>query len=302
MQDNTRISTSKMPSGFRTHDSVLSLGFSPCPNDTFMFDAMVNGKIDTEGLTFNVVMEDVETLNQQALRNELDISKISFAAYLNLTYQYQLLNSGSALGNGVGPLLISKSQILKSKIQNLTTAGPGKNTTANFLFSIFFPEAKKKVEMIFSEIEDAVLTGKADAGVIIHENRFTYEQKRLKKICDLGELWEKETGQPIPLGGIIVKRNFNEDLKQKIDRVLRKSVEYAFANPDSSRDYVKQHAQEMDEEVRKKHIALYVNEYSIDLGEKGKLAIETLFQKAAQLKLVNQISKDIFVQFPISSF
>ncbi len=302
MQDNTRISTSKMPSGFRTHDSVLSLGFSPCPNDTFMFDAMVNGKIDTEGLTFNVVMEDVETLNQQALRNELDISKISFAAYLNLTYQYQLLNSGSALGNGVGPLLISKSQILKSKIQNLTTAVPGKNTTANFLFSIFFPEAKKKVEMIFSEIEDAVLTGKADAGVIIHENRFTYEQKRLKKICDLGELWEKETGQPIPLGGIIVKRNFNEDLKQKIDRVLRKSVEYAFANPDSSRDYVKQHAQEMDEEVRKKHIALYVNEYSIDLGEKGKLAIETLFQKAAQLKLVNQISKDIFVQFPISSF
>lgn len=291
-----------MPSGFRTHDSVLSLGFSPCPNDTFMFDAMVNGKIDTEGLTFNVVMEDVETLNQQALRNELDISKISFAAYLNLTYQYQLLNSGSALGNGVGPLLISKSQILKSKIQNLTTAVPGKNTTANFLFSIFFPEAKKKVEMIFSEIEDAVLTGKADAGVIIHENRFTYEQKRLKKICDLGELWEKETGQPIPLGGIIVKRNFNEDLKQKIDRVLRKSVEYAFANPDSSRDYVKQHAQEMDEEVRKKHIALYVNEYSIDLGEKGKLAIETLFQKAAQLKLVNQISKDIFVQFPISSF
>lgn len=302
MQDNTRISTSKMPSGFRTHDSVLSLGFSPCPNDTFMFDAMVNGKIDTEGLTFNVVMEDVETLNQQALRNELDISKISFAAYLNLTYQYQLLNSGSALGNGVGPLLISKSQILKSQIPNLTTAVPGKNTTANFLFSIFFPEAKKKVEMIFSEIEDAVLTGKADAGVIIHENRFTYEQKGLKKICDLGELWEKETGQPIPLGGIIVKRNFNEDLKQKIDRVLRKSVEYAFANPDSSRDYVKQHAQEMDEEVRRKHIALYVNEYSIDLGEKGKLAIETLFQKAAQLKLVNQISKDIFVQFPISSF
>ncbi len=298
----------------------LTLGFSPCPNDTFMFDAMVHGKIDTEGLEFDVVMEDVETLNQHANKSKLDISKISFATFLNLTEKYQLLNSGSALGEGVGPLLICSSEFkvqssklllkdrieipvskadisnLKSQFADLKVAIPGKNTTANFLFSIFFPEAKNKVEMIFSEIEDAVLSGKADAGVIIHENRFTYEQKGLKKVCDLGELWEEETKQPIPLGGIAVRKNFPEEIKQKIDRVMRKSVEYAFAHPDSSYEYVKQHAQEMDESVRRKHIELYVNKYSVDLGEKGKQAIETLFSRAAETGLIHSIANAIFVE------
>jgi 1,4-dihydroxy-6-naphthoate synthase len=203
----------------------------------------------------------------------------------------------------VGPLLISKSEIhnpklpfsnLKSQISNLEVAIPGANTTANFLFSIFFPEAKNKKEMIFSEIEDAVLSGKADAGVIIHENRFTYEQKGLKKICDLGELWETETKQPIPLGGIAVKRSLPVEVQQKINRVMRRSVEFAFANPTSSFDYVKAHAQEMNEEVRKKHIALYVNQYSIDLGEKGRKAIETLFTKAVKAGIASSLRKDIF--------
>jgi 1,4-dihydroxy-6-naphthoate synthase len=274
-------------------DHALTLGFSPCPNDTFMFDAMVHGKIDTEGLAFEVVMEDVEALNQQAIRAELDVTKISFAAFTKVTDKYILLNSGSALGNGVGPLVISKTSNLE--VQDAMVAIPGVSTTANFLFSIFFPGVKNKVEMIFSEIEDAVLSGKADAGVIIHENRFTYEQRGLNKICDLGELWERETGQPIPLGGIAVKRNLSEDMQQKLNRVMRKSVEYAFANPASSYEYVRQHAQEMNEEVRQKHIALYVNEYSVDLAEKGRKAIDIFLEKAKQVGMINNIPGNVFV-------
>lgn len=239
-------------------------------------------------------MEDVETLNQRAFKGELDVTKLSFHAYAYLTNQYQLLNAGSALGRGCGPLLVQSS---KSKVQSFTNVAiPGKYTTANFLFSLAFPEVKNKVEMVFSEIEDAVLSGKVDAGVIIHENRFTYEQKGLKKIVDLGEFWEKQTNSPIPLGGIVVKRNLPEDVKWKIDRVLRKSVEYAFANPDASMTFVKQHAQEMSEEVMKKHIALYVNDFSVDLGEEGRRAVNTLFSKAEELGLIDKIEDEIFVK------
>ena len=280
----------------QTISDKLSLGFSPCPNDTFMFDAMVHGKVTTEGLDFEVIIEDVEALNQHALRGEADVTKLSFAAYTKVTDEYQLLDSGSALGNGVGPLLISHSSNLKSQILNLKIAIPGKNTTANFLFSFFFPEATKTTEMVFSEIEDAVLSGTVDAGVIIHENRFTYESRGLKKICDLGELWEKETGQPIPLGGIAVKRNLPAETKEKINRIVRRSVEFALANPGSSSDYVKLHAQEMDEEVRKKHIALYVNNYSVDLGAGGRKAIEIFFEKVLQAGIISSIPENIFVQ------
>lgn len=273
----------------------LSLGFSPCPNDTFMFDALVHGKVDTEGLQFDIVMDDVEALNQRALRGEPDISKISFAAYTKVTDKYQLLDAGSALGNGVGPLLISKISYLESHVPSLKVAIPGNNTTANFLFSFFFPQATEKAEMIFSQIEDAVFSGKADAGVIIHENRFTYEAKGLKKICDLGELWEKETHQPIPLGGIAVRRNIPAETKEKINRLVRRSVEFALANPASSFEYVKKHAQEMDEEVRKKHIAFYVNNYSVDLGTAGRKAIETFFEKAVQSGIIKATPRDIFL-------
>jgi 1,4-dihydroxy-6-naphthoate synthase len=288
----------------KQQDLTLTLGFSPCPNDTFMFDAMVHGKIDTEGLRFKVMMEDVETLNQLALKEEPDVTKLSYATYARVMEKYILLNSGSALGEGVGPLVISKSGLqnnhpsirtLQSEIRNYSIAIPGKNTTANFLFSIFFPESKNKTEMVFSEIEEAVLSGKADAGVIIHENRFTYEQKGLKKICDLGELWKQETNQPIPLGGIAIKRNLSEGIKQKVDRVMRRSVEYAFANPGSGHDYIRQHAQEMDEVVIKKHIDLYVNDYSIDLGEKGKNAIAFLFKKAVETGMIAASVNDLFI-------
>lgn len=276
----------------------LTLGFSPCPNDCFIFDALIHHKIDTEGLQFNVVMEDVEALNQKAFREELDITKLSYHAYAHLTKQYQLLDAGSALGKGCGPLLIAKSDEIKNdklKIKNAKIAIPGKYTTGNFLFSLAFPGAKNKVELLFSEIEDAVLSGKADAGLIIHENRFTYEQKGLKKIIDLGEYWETLTKAPIPLGGIAIKRSLPDDLKQKVNRVLRKSVEYAFANPKSSFNFVKAHAQEMSEEVMYKHIDLYVNKFSLDLGDEGKRAIQLLFDKAQGLGVINKIKEEIFL-------
>ncbi len=287
-------------SELRTPDSRLTLGFSPCPNDCFIFDAMLHGKIDTEGLEFKVFMEDVETLNQKAFRGELDVTKLSYHAYAHLVKEYQLLNAGSALGNNCGPLLVSSLPAGQAGSQfpvssSTKIAIPGKYTTANFLLSLAFPEAKNKVEMVFSEIENAVLSGKVDAGLIIHENRFTYEQKGLKKIIDLGEYWEELAKAPIPLGGIVIKRNFPEELKKKFDRVLRKSVEYAFANPKSSLNFVKANAQEMSEEVMYKHIDLYVNNYSVDLGVEGKRAVKLLFDKAQELRVINKIEEEIFL-------
>lgn len=276
----------------------LTLGFSPCPNDCFIFDALVHGKIDTEGLQFEMLLGDVEALNQMAFENKLHITKLSYHAYLYLTEDYQLLNAGSALGNGCGPLLISKSMDIKAKLDkgaDLKTAIPGKYTTANFLFSLAYPTVKSKVETLFSEIENDIIKEKVDAGVIIHENRFTYQQKGLKKIIDLGEYWETLTMAPIPLGGIVVQREMTEEIKQKVDRVLRRSVEFAFANPKSSLDFVKAHAQEMSEEVMYKHIELYVNNYSIDLGKEGKRAINLLFDKALEIGLISKLPKEIFL-------
>ena len=255
----------------------LTLGYSPCPNDTFIFDAMVHGKIDTESLEFEVQLADVEELNRKAFNAELDITKLSYHAYAHLTEKYILLRSGSALGNNCGPMLVASSEIQKEKVDALKIAIPGKYTTANFLLSYAFPKAQNKVEILFSEIEAAVLNRKVDLGVIIHENRFTYFERGLHKVMDLGEHWEKTTGLPIPLGGIVARRGFDKELLQKINRVLRRSLEYAFANPDSSRDYVCAHAQEMSYEVMQQHIQLYVNQYSLDLGEKGIAAVENMF-------------------------
>lgn len=276
---------------------TLSLGFSPCPNDTFIFDALIHGKINTEGLSFEVHYEDVETLNQKAFRGELDITKLSFHAFAYVLDKYALLHAGSALGFGVGPLLISKSEVgyQTSDIRHQKIGIPGKYTTANFLLSLAFPEAKNKQEIIFSGIESALLNEEIDMGLIIHENRFTYEQKGLHKVIDLGEWWEQETGSAIPLGGIVVKRNLPEDIQQKVNRVLRRSVEYAFVNPESCMGFVHAHAQEMDEAVMKQHIQLYVNQYSVDLGLEGKRAIDTLFEKAQENQLIPTINHPIFI-------
>ena len=273
----------------------LTLGFSPCPNDTFIFDAMVHGKIDTEGLEFEVVLGDVEDLNDKAFKQQLDITKLSYHAMAYCLEDYQLLNSGSALGSGVGPLLIAKKKLMESEINSANIAIPGKYTTANFLLSLAYPNARNKREVLFSEIENMVLNNEVDAGLIIHENRFTYREKGLEKIIDLGDFWEQKSGSLIPLGGIVIQRGFDLELKQKVDRVLRRSIEFAKENPQSSKNYVSQHAQEMEEGVTKKHIDLYVNEYSIDLGEKGREAVENLFRTAEEKGLVIKIKEPIFV-------
>jgi len=230
------------------------------------------------GFEFEVVLEDVETLNQWALQGKLDITKLSFPAFFQSSNEYVLLNSGSALGKGVGPLLISKSADINqgSKIEDLTIALPGSHTTANLLFSFAYPNATNKEFMVFSSIEDAVLRGKTDLGVIIHENRFTYQQKGLFKVRDLGEYWEEKMNAPIPLGGIASKKESGVAAR-RIDSLIKQSLEYAFSNYPLITDYVKQHSQEMSEEVMRQHIDLYVNNYSLDLGVEGRQAIATLY-------------------------
>ena len=273
----------------------FSLGFSPCPNDCFIFDALVHKKIDTQGIEFAVVMEDVEALNNRAFKEELDITKLSYHAFLYLTNQYALLNSGSALGFNCGPLLVQCSKFNVEDIDKASIAIPGKYTTANFLLSLAFPNAKNKKEILFSDIESAVLSHQVDAGLLIHENRFTYQEKGLEKIIDLGEFWESLIHAPIPLGGIVVKRNVDSKLQKTIDSLIKQSVEFAFANPESCMSFVKQHAQEMSEDVMKKHIALYVNQFSVDLGTIGKNAIQLLFNKAVETKLIEGLPPQIFV-------
>ena len=273
----------------------LSLGFSPCPNDTFIFDAMVHQKIDTEGLEFEVHLADVEELNSKALKNELSITKLSYHAMAFCLENYQLLNSGSALGSGVGPLLIAKKHLTEEEINGAKVAIPGKFTTANFLLSLAYPRMINKVELLFSEIEQAVLDGSVDAGLIIHENRFTYQEKGLIRLIDLGNYWEEKSGNLIPLGGIVVDRNIESDVKKKIDRVLKRSIEFAFANPQSSINYTKAHSQEMDDSVIQQHIDLYVNQYSLDLGAEGRKAVAHLFESAIEKGLIKNIHHDIFV-------
>jgi len=258
------------------------------------------------------MLEDVETLNRKALRGELDISKLSFHAYAYVLDKYILLKAGSALGFNCGPLLVTDSRNKEREtrgesqetrtnwdetdLENMTVAIPGKLTTANFLVSLVFPHITHKKEYLFSDIENAVLNGEVNAGLLIHENRFTYEAKGLKKIIDLGEYWDSLIHAPIPLGGIVIRRDLDPSVQQKVNRLIRKSVEYAFAHPESSMPYVKLHAQEMSEEVMKKHIALYVNEFSIDLGELGEKAIQLMFNKAKELNLFQYKETQLIIE------
>jgi len=279
----------------------LTIGFSPCPNDTFIFDALIHHKIDTEGLDFEVFYDDVETLNQKAFRGELDITKLSYHAFAYAADKYILLDAGSALGFGVGPMLICKRDAddLKTRLEtgdtSLKIGIPGKYTTANFLLGLAFPHAANKQELVFSDIENAMLDGRVDVGLIIHENRFTYQDKGLHKIIDLGDYWEKRTGCAIPLGGIVANRKLPTDVQHKINRVLKRSVAFAFANPKSGLAYIRSHAQEMSEEVMYKHIDLYVNKFSVDLGEEGKKAIKLLFDTALEKGIIPGISESLFL-------
>ena len=285
----------------------LSLAFSPCPNDCFMFDAMVHGRIDCEGLEFVVSLADIEALNHSTFATSAeatvakaggpDVSKLSFHAYAYCADAYVLLDAGSALGRNCGPLLISKRPVDRAEVERgqLSLAIPGTYTTANLLCGLAFPAARHKTEVLFSDIEPALLDGRFDAGVIIHENRFTYEAKGLRKIIDLGEFWEAETGAPIPLGGIVVKRSLPDEVKRVVNRVMRRSVEYAFAHREASLPYVRAHAQEMSEQVMYQHIDLYVNEYSVDLGEQGRRAVQVLFDRARRAGIVPEAERDLFL-------
>lgn len=271
----------------------LTLGFSPCPNDTYIFDALVNGAIDTGSLSFEVVLEDVETLNQWALNGKLAITKLSYGVLPRVMHQYRVLNSGSALGKGVGPLYIQHPNLPEGPFP---VAIPGENTTAHLIFSRAYPQVTDKVFLRYDEIESFVMNQKG-RGVIIHENRFTYAAKGLEKIADLGDHWEQSTGQPIPLGGIVVKRSVPVDVQQQIDRLIRQSIEYANQLSDPISSFVACHAQEMSRDVMLQHIGLYVNEYSIDLGAGGRSAITSLLAAHPATQHL-ALPEDLFVPHP----
>lgn len=272
----------------------LKLGFSTCPNDTYIFDAIVNKRINLEGISFEPVLADVEELNKMAIESIPDVTKLSFHAYAYVSDHYKILNSGSALGYKNGPLLISKQKVYPDEVNDLVIAIPGKYTTANLLLGIAYPDVKMKKEYLFSDIEDAVLSGETDAGLIIHESRFTYYRKGLKKVIDMGEYWEEKTNLPIPLGGIMIRRDLPEDIRKKVNHLLKTSVSYAEQNPRASIDYVKKHAQSVKDEVIRKHIDLYVNEFTYDLGETGRDAIKELYKRAEHSGLIPEVNRDMF--------
>jgi 1,4-dihydroxy-6-naphthoate synthase len=265
---------------------MIRLAFSPCPNDTFVFDAIVNNRVDLEGLHFDYQMHDVETLNHIAMEGGMDVIKVSYHAFLYLRQNFVLLDSGSALGSGNGPLLIAKQVYPAEALPDLTVAIPGEYTTANLLMKLAYPEVKKKKIMLFSEIEQAIISGDVDAGVIIHENRFTYEKRGLKKIADLGEFWETMMECPIPLGGIIARKGLGYDRINKLNRILFRSVQYAMKHPYEAMPFVRANAQEMDEEVMAQHIALYVNDYTLSLGTRGRVALTYLVEIAKERGLI----------------
>lgn len=274
----------------------LKLAISSCPNDTFMFDAIINKKIDTKDYKFDLHIADVEQLNKMAFNSESDISKISFHSFFKVQESYQLLNSGAALGKNCGPLIISKRKIYPDELSDCKLAIPGENTTANLLMQIFFPKTVNKKAYLFSDIEEVVLTNECDAGLVIHETRFTYEKRGLKLVADLGNVWEKNFSLPIPLGGIAIKRQLPENIKSDINNILKSSIEYAFANPSSAMNFMKHHAVELDEEIINKHVALYVNNYSLNLGIEGKKAVEKLGEEYGKVNDELFSKNEIFIK------
>ncbi|WP_242333561.1 MULTISPECIES: 1,4-dihydroxy-6-naphthoate synthase [unclassified Anaeromyxobacter] len=274
----------------------LTLGISPCPNDTFIFDALVNGAIDTGELRLDVVHEDVQTLNEWARAGRLDVSKVSYGVVPAIAGDYALLRSGGALGRGVGPLLVARPGVDAFRPETMRVAVPGRDTTAHLLFSLAYPGAAHKQFRVFSDIEDAVLGGAVDAGVIIHEGRFTYAAKGLVKLLDLGEHWERQTGAPIPLGGIVARRTLDRDVLRALERLVRESTLRALARRPLVTEYVRRHAQEMDEAVMRQHIDLYVNDFSVDVGDAGRRAVETLLDVHARMNPASAgVRRDVFL-------
>jgi 1,4-dihydroxy-6-naphthoate synthase len=273
----------------------LTLGFSPCPNDTFMFYPLVHGLVDTSGIAYRERLEDVETLNLLALKGELDVSKVSYNALGHIREEYALLHSGSALGRGCGPLLVAAAKIDPAELSGKTIAVPGRYTTALLLLRLFDPRLTNFIVMPFNEVMDAVLSGDVDAGVIIHESRFTYQGFGLHKLLDLGEWWEGETGLPIPLGGIVARRSLGNETIKAIERALQAGVAYARSHPAEAAHYICEHAQEMSPEVCSAHIDLYVNDFSADLGDEGVRAIQCLMERAERAGIIPSSGAPLFI-------
>lgn len=273
----------------------LTLGFSPCPNDTFIFDAMVHGRIDTEGLEFDYFLVDVEELNKRAFASQVDITKISCHAFAYIAGNYRILDAGSAMTFGSGPLLISKHHVDPADLGKLRIAIPGRYTTANLLFTMAWPEAVNKTEYLFSDIENALINNEVDAGLIIHETRFTFRKKGLKKIADMGAYWDRLTGLPVPLGSIIINRKIPVETAKKVNRVLRRSIEHAREDSMASFDFVASNAREMDSIVMSNHIKLFVNDFSLDLGETGRNALKQLYRIAGEKGALPPVPADIFL-------
>ena len=274
---------------------ALRLGFSTCPNDTFMFEALTHGRIPQPVKEFDISMADIEELNRLAIENQPDISKISLGVFPEIIKHYRILNSGSALGFKNGPLIVSRRKIYPDELSDVEIAIPGMHTTANFLLSILFPEVKHKKVCLFSDIEEMVMDGGADVGLIIHESRFTYQNRGLKLVADLGETWEEKYNKPVPLGVIVIKRTLSDELQQKIDKSISESIKFAFKNPELSRKFIKDNSRELDDDVINKHIDLYVNDFSVRLGEKGREAILFFLSKTGLLDGKLALEENIFV-------
>ena len=272
----------------------LSLGYSPCPNDTFIFYGLIHNKVSCSDIEFIEQLEDVETLNQLALKNQLDLTKISYHALGHLRENYVLLRSGGALGRGCGPLVIAARETSMEELSGKKIAIPGQLTTANLLLQLYSEGYEDLLILPFDQIMGAIEQGQVDAGVIIHESRFTYQQHGLYQVLDLGQWWEEDSGHPIPLGGILAKRSLGAELINKIDQALRKSIEYAYAHPDEPQDYIKQHSQELEDDVIRSHIGLYVNDFSLDLGNEGIEAVTCLLQRAEERGIIPTCELPLF--------
>jgi len=260
----------------------LSFGYSPCPNDTFMFDAIARGVVGIEGVRIDPVLHDVQTLNTLALEAALDISKLSFYAWMAVKDTYRLLSSGGAMGFGCGPVLVARKHLAKEQIRDCRVVLPGAWTTAHLLFRLWAPDAEQRFFVPYDRIFETIDSGQADCGVIIHESRFTFQEAGFRTVVDLGAWWEERTGLPIPLGGIAVKKGLGDALIDRIDEAVNASIRQAMADPDAALPYIRQHAQEMNGDVLKAHIQTFVNDFSLDSGATGQKTLDVLEDMAKE--------------------
>jgi 1,4-dihydroxy-6-naphthoate synthase len=284
-----------MPPSIRS----ICFAYSPCPNDTFGFHALARGIVRAEGFAVRPTLADVETLNQEARNGRYEMTKLSFAALGHLLDRYVLLRSGAALGRGCGPLIVARPGLDPARLGEIPVAIPGDRTTAALLLGLYRGGPGRTIAMPFDRIMPAVAEGRFEAGVVIHEGRFTFGAYGLSQLVDLGRWWEAETGLPIPLGGIAVRRDLGPETAAVLEKAVRESVAHAFAHPEASADYVRAHAQEMEPDVIRRHIDLYVNDFSLDLGADGEAAVAGLFDRARAAGLLPSFSPLEFAEIMV---